>query len=134
MTPITAKHAFYHQQGKPPLKLEVLKEHEDGTLDLGVSGPQGRVVISQCEIRETEEAGYCTLPSEAELKAAKKQAARELRQKAVALDKKALAASKAAKEAEGKANHAELVKAADDAANAAAQADADAEEAEKDTK
>lgn len=122
------KHAYYHQAGKPALKLEILNEREDGTVDLGFGG---KVKISECVITEEAEPGSCTLPSDAELKGEAKAAARELRQRATALGKAAGAAVKAAKDAEGKPEHAKLLEAAEEAKLAAKQADEDADLAEK---
>lgn len=124
------KTALYHQTGKAPLQLKVVKEHTNGTVDLADAA--GKVVVSECVVvaRQEPEVGSCTLMEDEDAI----KAARALRQKANAAKKAAGDAAKAAKAAEGKANHAELLQAAKAADEEAAAAEADAVKAESEAK
>lgn len=53
-----SKLAQYHQAGRQPIQLEIIKDHKNGTVDLG---RDGIVLISGCPLVEEPEAGSCTL-------------------------------------------------------------------------
>ncbi len=52
-----SKSATYHQPAGPVI-LDVLKNHSDGTVDLGVDG---RVIITKCPVAEKAGDGSCIL-------------------------------------------------------------------------
>lgn len=55
------KTALYHQEGKAPMAFAVLKEHEDGTIDIGPAG--GAPVVTRCVVVEDGKPGFATLAS-----------------------------------------------------------------------
>lgn len=133
--------AHYHQPGKAPLELHVVKDHKNGTLDLGrdASGP---AIITDCPVSKDGAPGTCTL-IEADAKAAKaetdakakaeaeaKAKAEALRVKATELAAAAIDARKTADDAKGQPGVAALREAAEAAEAAAKQADTEADAAE----
>jgi hypothetical protein len=67
---MSAKQAIRHQRNKEPQTFDVLTEHADGTVDLGLNG---QVVITHCKVGDTSEPGTCTL---VEAKPAKRKTAK----------------------------------------------------------
>lgn len=53
-----SKQAHYHQFGREPLSLDVLKQHGDGTVDLGRGG---ELVVSRCRLATMPQPGCATL-------------------------------------------------------------------------
>ncbi len=50
--------ALRHQHGLPPQEFDVLKDHKNGTVDLGRNG---ELVISSCIVADEPKPGTCTL-------------------------------------------------------------------------
>lgn len=67
-----SKIAEYHQSGRQPIQLEVIKASKDGTVDLG---RDGIVLISGCPVVQEPEAGSCTLIKEVSARPRSKPAA-----------------------------------------------------------
>lgn len=63
-----SKQAYYHQDSKAPVLLDVIKSHKNGTVDLGV---EGVVKISECEVSDDPTSGSCTLVKDEDPKVAK---------------------------------------------------------------
>lgn len=53
----SSEFALYHQAKREPVRLEILKVHSDGTVDLG---REGAVIVSQCQVVKEPQPGCCT--------------------------------------------------------------------------
>jgi len=53
----SSEFALYHQAQREPVRLEILKTHDDGTVDLGRDGV---VIVSQCQVVREPQVGSCT--------------------------------------------------------------------------
>lgn len=118
--------AIYHQDATTRITLDVL-ETKDGKATLG---REKEVLVSGVVISKEAAPGTCTLVEDEDPKKALKAAAAALRKKATDAAKLAVNARKAADAAKGKPNEVELVKAAEEADEAAKKADTEADEAE----
>lgn len=56
------KRVHYHQEARDPLEFAVLKEHGDGTLDIGPAG--GEPVVTRCKVTPDPVNGSATLVKE----------------------------------------------------------------------
>lgn len=53
----SSEFALYHQAKREPIRLEILKVHKDGSVDLG---RDGAVIVSECQVVKEPEVGCCT--------------------------------------------------------------------------
>lgn len=53
----SSEFALYHQAQREPVRLEIVKIHDDGTVDLGRDGV---VIVSQCQVVREPQVGSCT--------------------------------------------------------------------------
>jgi hypothetical protein len=56
---MAAKTGFYHAPHAKPSALTILKENEDGTVDIGT--PKGVLVVGKCPIADSPKPGYFTV-------------------------------------------------------------------------
>ena len=52
-----SKQAFYHQDSKAPLLLDVIRKNDDGTLDLGKDEV---TLVASCEVADEPAPGFAT--------------------------------------------------------------------------
>jgi hypothetical protein len=54
--------ALYHQKDRKPVRYHVLKQHEDGTVELGAEKASGSAV--RCLVSKEPQPGFATLEQE----------------------------------------------------------------------
>jgi len=58
------KRALYHQEFRDPKPMAVLKEYEDGTVDLGTE--DGKLIVGSCTVSDHPNPGQATIVKKAE--------------------------------------------------------------------
>ena len=84
------KSVLYHAPFAQPKAFLVLKEHKDGTVDIGLA--DGTVVVRGCQVKDQPEHGHATADANAEETAAELSSAAQVQAKLEAMTRDQLAA------------------------------------------